>query len=335
MKKFRNIVVATVLFSLSLGISACSTKDIPVREHKAKTTACLIRSDVLVSGTAENQLASDLVEAKVVHGLAVREVQIEENSSIVPTLLLEALQAGCVLMISANTDYLLPLADFAKLHTNMMVLFVGGEIQVRDQPANFRWVSDDIQGAARLAGFFAAGKSESARVHLFVQGTYFQSKSIQTAFRAGVKDFEKVAGAVTEIVLVKPGNSKALNARLATLDSTDVLTVFGGRNIWQSLPIVTTDGPFLVGADLQSGENSSTLDSSVKASVERNTSKYVLGAVSSLLDREFNSQPLYRKLNALKLNTIELRITEPDSIAGSLLEALSSYELELDTTSSR
>jgi len=335
MIKFRNILATTVLLGIAIGVSACSPQAAPEPDHKAKTTACLIRSSALVPGTPERQLAADLVEAKIVYGLAAREIQIDEKSSEVSSRLLQALQAGCVLMVSANTDYINPLAEFAKAHPNMLVLFVGGEIASVNQPANFRWVSDDLQGGARLAGFFAAGKSQTARVHLFTQGTFHQSKSVQAAFRAGVKDFDKSNGTSTEIVLIQPGIAKALNSALAGLDSTDVVSIFGGRSIWQSLPEVQADSPYLIGADLQLGDTSFPYESRVQVSVERNTSKYLLNTVSSLLDRQFASEPIYRKPGALKFNTVDLRITQSDSIDGALLESLAAYKQELITTSNR
>ncbi len=334
MKKFRNVVAALVT-SLTLVVSACSSPVIPEPDHKARTTACLIRSTVLEPGTPEKQLAADLVEAKIVFGLAVREIKIDETTSQASARLLQALQAGCVLMVSANTDYLLPMADFAKVHPKMLALFVGGEIKIINQPANFRWVADDLQGGARLAGFFAAGKSENARVHLFAQGTYLQSKAIQAAFVAGVRDFDESSDTVTETILVKPGTAQTLNKTLATLGSEDVVAVFGGRSIWDSLPLEQTDGPYLIGADLQLGEATLAFESRVQVSVERNTSKYLLSAVSSLLDRKVESDPLYRKPGALKFNTVELRITQPDSLPGSLLVALNAYKQVLISSPSR
>jgi basic membrane lipoprotein Med (substrate-binding protein (PBP1-ABC) superfamily) len=335
MKKFRNIFATAILTGLVLGISACSSTPPPEPEHKAKTTACLIRSTVLVPGTPERQLAADLVEAKIVYGLAVREIKIDDATAQVSSRLLQALQAGCVLMVSANTNYLLPMADFSKAHPKMLALFVGGEIDIMNQPSNLRWIADDIQAAARLAGFFAAGKSESARVHLFAQGTYSQSASIQSAFVEGVKDFEESSNSAIETVLIKPGTAKSLNATLATLNSQDVVAIFGGRSIWESLPVEQTDGPYLIGADLQLGESILAFESRVQVSVERNTSKYLLDAVSSLLDRKVDSDPLYRKPGALKFNTVELRIAQPDSLPGSLLGALNAYKQDLISSPSR
>lgn len=335
MNKLRNLLAVLLMSVLTLGLGSCTTEVLPEPDHKARTTACLIRSEVLVPGTPEKQLAADLVEAKIVNGLAVWEILIAENSEQVPARLLQALQAGCVLMVSANTDYLVPLTNFANAHSKMLVLFVGGDVKISSQPSNFRWVADDVQGGARLAGFFAAGKSESARVHLFIQENYFASKAISAAFRAGVADFDNGAETTTETVVLKSGSPKALKETIASLDSSEVVTIFAGRSIWKRLATEQTDGPFLIGADLQLGESSITTDSRVKVSLERNTSKYVLNAATSLLDRKFDTEPLYRKPSALKLNTLELRVIEPDSLDGGLLESLSAYKSELIAPSNR
>jgi hypothetical protein len=329
MNKIRFSLAATILTSLVIGLSACAPAVVEEPDHKAKTTACLIRSSSVVPGTPENQLAADLVEAKIVYGLAAREVKIDDNTEAVPTRLLQALQAGCVLMVSANPSYLLDLAEFAVAHPRMIVLFVGGNIAASDQPANFRWVADDAIGSARLAGFFAAGKSTSGEVHLFVQPVYAQASSIRTSFIQGVKDFDAISQTSTKTVFVRTPTSKVLTAELQDLDSTDVAVIFGGKSIWQSLDAEQSDGPYLVGADLQLGET--TLESKVQASVERNTSKYIFNAVASLLDRQFAADPLYRKPGALKFKTVELRLTQPESLDGDLLEALAAYEQELIT----
>jgi hypothetical protein len=55
----------------------------------------------------------------------------------------------------------------------------------------------------------------------------------------------------------------------------------------------------------------------------------VFSAVLALLDREFASEPLYRKSGALKFNTVELRLTDPESLDGGLLESLNLYKQEL------
>ena len=329
MRTVRTIVSAMLVTSIAIGVSSCAPAAAPEPDHKAKTTACLIRSSTVVPGTPENQLAADLVEAKIVYGLAAREVKIDPATEQVPARLLQALQAGCVLMVSANTEYISDLAQFALDHPRMMVLFVGGNISVSNQPANFRWAADDALGGARLAGFFAAGKSTSGEVHLFIQPVYAQSSSIRTAFIQGVEDFNKVAQTSTKTVFVRTPTSKVLTSELQNLDSTDVAVIYGGKSVWQSLDAEQVDGPYLIGADLQLGDATLESESRVQASVERNTGKYVFNAVASLLDRKFASDPIYRKPGALKFKTVELRLSQPDSIDGDLLERLSAYEQEL------
>ena len=329
MRTLRNLFAGLVLLGVTLGASSCAPAEQVKPDVKAKTSACLIRSSTIVPGTPEKQLAADLVEAKIVYGLGVREVKIIDSSEQVPTRLLQALQAGCVLIVSANTNYLNDLAQFASEHPRMIVLFVGGDINAVNQPANFRWVADDGLSGARLAGFFAAGKSTSNRVHLFVQPAYAQGSMLRAAFIQGVKDFDELSGTQTQTVFIETSTSKVLTSKVESLDSTDVGVVFAGKSIWQSLDPEVVGGPFLIGADLQLDGSELPFGTRVQVSLERNTSKYVLNAVASLVDRKFSSDPLYRKPGALKFNTIELRVSQPDSLDGTLLEALETYRQSL------
>ena len=327
--KIRNTSVLVLVSALVIGLSACSTAVVPEPDHKAKTTACLIRSTVIVPGTPEKQLAADLVEAKIVYGVAVREIKIDPIKEQVQARLLQALQAGCVVMVSSNANYVDDLAKFALDHPRMIILFVGGNIAAENQPANFRWVADDLQSSVRMAGFFAAGKSTNSLVHLFIQPVYFESKEIRKSFVAGVKDFDLASGTESNTVFIRTPNSKTLSENLMGLGSSDVAAIFGGKSIWQNVEPESVDGPYLIGSDLQLGETTEVYESRVQASVERTTSKYVFETVSALLDRKFNSTPLYRKPGALKFNTVELRLTQRDSVAGDLLEALDSYRQDL------
>jgi basic membrane lipoprotein Med (substrate-binding protein (PBP1-ABC) superfamily) len=329
MKIKRHLVAGLLLIGVTLGVSACAPAAVEKPDVKIKTSACLIRSSTIVPGTPEKQLAADLVEARIVYGLGVREVKIDQSTELIPARLLQALQAGCVLMVSANPNYLDEFVKFASEHSKMMVLFVGSNISVNAQPANFRWVADDALSGARLAGFFAAGKSKAQRVHLFIQPVYSQATKLQTSFIRGVKDFDEIAETTTETVFIRTASSKTLSAKLATLDSTDVAAIFGGKSIWQSVEAEVADGPYLIGADLQLGDTELPFGSRVLVSVERNTSKYVFNAVASLMDRKFAAEPLYRKPGALKFNTVELRVSQPDSVDGSLLAALETYRQSL------
>jgi len=328
MKTLRNLFAGLVLIGIVVGVSSCAPAEVVKPEVKAKTSACLIRSSTIVPGTPEKQLAADLVEAKIFYGLGVREVKIVDDSEQVPARLLESLQDGCVLIVSANPNYIFDLAQFASNHPRMIVLFVGGEISAADQPANFRWVADDALSGARLAGFFAAGKSTSGQVHLFIQPAYAQRSPIRSSFIRGVKDYDKASGSKTQTVFISTPTSRVLTSKLDSLDPADVAVVFGAKSIWQSLDPEGVGGPFLIGADLQLDESALPFGSRVQVSLERNTSKYVLNAVAALLDRKFSSEPVYRKPAALKLNTIELKGLT-DAIDASLLVALETYKQSL------
>jgi hypothetical protein len=329
MKTLSRVVAGFVLLGLTIGLSSCAPAEVVKPDVKAKSTACLIRSTTIVPGTPEKQLAVDLVEAKIVYGLAVREVSIDDATEYIPTSLLKALQGGCVIMVSANQNYLADLATFARGHSKMMVLFVGGKISISDQPSNFRWVEDDALSGARLAGFFAAGKSVDQKVNLFIQPAYSDAKKLKSSFIRGVKDFDELSGTETKTVFAQTPTSKTLTTKLDRLASTDVAAIFGGKSIWKNISPDQADGPYLIGADLQLGSSELALEPRVQVSVERNTSRYVLNAVAALLNREFSAQPLYRKSGALKINTVELRISEPDSIDGALLTSLETYRQSL------
>lgn len=333
MKTSRKLLLSSVLV-LALGLSGCVAKTPPSPVHKVKTTACLIRSAHEVPGNPDKQLATDLVEAKVVYGLNVREVKIDNRVSNTSTALLKALQGGCVLMVSSNLEYLNDLAQFAGEHPKMLVLFVGGSIVTENQPKNFRWVADDLLGGAKLAGYLAAGKSTSGVVHLLMQPAYYQAKKIEAAFRAGVKDSRLYTGRTTKVLYSATRSAADLSSALAGLVSTDVAVVFAGRSVWLGFPEESAENPFVLGADLQPGTSIGS-EPSIQVSLERNTSKYVLSAVASLLNGKVSSDPLYRKPGALKVRTIDLSILNPDSLDGALLDAIAAYRQELATSSSR
>ena len=329
MKSFRNIVAGALLLGLAVGVSSCAPAEVVKPDVKAKTSACLIRSTTIVPGTPEKQLAADLVEARIIYGLGVREINIDDSTEEVSYRLLQALQSGCVLMISAETNYLASLAQFASEHTKMLVLFVGGTIAPNEQPANFRWVADDLGNGARLAGFFAAGKSSSGRVHLFRQPSYSQFTEIRSSFIDGVKDFDEISGTTTTTVFTTADSSNTLSTKLANLSSSDVAVIFGGKSIWKEVEEEAADRPYLIGADLLLGDTDQPFGSRVQVSLERNTSKYLMNAVAALMDREFSSEPIYRKPAAIRFNTVQLRITQPEGIDGSLLSALETYRQTL------
>ena len=329
MKTSRKLLLSAVLV-LACGLSGCVAKTAPIPEHKVKTSACLIRSTQEFPGSPEKQLAKDLVEAKVVYGLNVREVKIEKASTRVSKVLLKALQDGCVLMVSSNIEYLTSLTKFAGEHPKMLVLFVGGVIARENQPANFRWVADDFLSGAKLAGYLAAGKSETGEVQLLVQPAYYQSNAIQAAFNSGVKAFDTSSGRQTQIVFTVIRTSKDLGLALENLLAEDVVVLFAGKSIWRGFPEPSAETPFVIGADIQPG-SAVWMKPNVQVSLERNTSKYLFSAVSSLLNGKVNSSPLYRKSGAIKFGTNELKVLKSESLDGTLLDELAAYRQDLLT----
>jgi len=329
MRAIRPLAIGLAITTLLIAITGCVSSKPETPDHKAKTTACLIRSSVQVPGSPEKQLAADLVEAQVVYGLAVREVEIPAGVTNISSRLLTALQSGCVLMVSADTDYLNDLATFARLHSKMMVLFVGGTIASVDQPANFRWVADDALSGAKIAGFAAAGKSTDEKVRVFIQPNYFQAKEIETAFREGVAYFNRVANARVALVVFKSSTAKELTDVLLKIDAESVIAIFAGKSVWQGLTSFDSTGPIIFAADIQFGDTQKARDPRVIASLERDTTLPVLRAVNSLLDRKVISNPKYRVSQTLKLNLIVLRTLDTGVFDGPLTERLASYKQSL------
>lgn len=333
MKTSRKLLVVSLLVG-ALSLTGCVRDVPPAPTHKVKTTACLISSGKEVPGSPENQIANDLVEAKVIFGLNVREVSIKKELTDFSTSLLKALQGGCVLMISSNELYLDALAKFAGEHPKMLVLFIGGAIPEERQPTNFRWVADDAVGGAKLAGYLAAAKAETGELQLLVQPSYFQAKAITAAFRAGVKDYERSANKDVQVRYSKIKTSEDLSAKLANLVAADVAMIFAGLDVWQGFSEPTVDAPFVIGANLKPGSSAETVPF-VQVSLERNVSGYIFDAVSSLLSRKVSSQPAYRKPDALKQGTNDLSVLIPDSVDGTLLDALALYKQELVSSATR
>jgi len=329
MQAIRPIAVGIAISTLLISLSACVSTKTETPDHKAKTTACLIRSVNQVPGTPEKQLAADLVEAQVAFGLAVREVQIPTGVVNISARLLTALQSGCVLMVSANTDYLNDLASFARLHSKMMVLFVGGTLASVDQPSNFRWIADDALSGAKLAGFASAGKSTDDKVRLFIQPSYFQAKGIEEAFRKGVADYNNVANANVGLVVYKATSARDVSSVLKKIPPTSVVAIFAGKSAWQGLTSFESTGTIVFASDIQFGNTQKIRDSRVIASVERATSKVLLRAVSSLLDRKVSSEPKYRVSKTLKFNLIVLRTLDAGVFDGELIERIDAYKKSL------
>jgi len=308
-KSTKRIIALGLLASLALSLSACSTTKTIKPTHKAATSACLISSKTSAPGSPDRQLAADLVEAQVIYGIKVREVQMPAGANLNSRLLTE-LQAGCVLLVSGNTGYLDALSSFARIHSKIMVLFVGGQIAEADQPANLRWVSDNPNLAARLAGFAAAEKGHD--ITLLYTGQYASVSSFLTAFSQGVSASEELNGQV-KVNVQKVSSKSDFKQQVSKIARPGTLVALVDSSYLKSLDDFT--GLEVIGADLQLGQTIVQYDSQVFASVERKTSKYVLSAVASLLARKVSSDPKYRVSGGVN----ELRVT------GTLSDQLQAY----------
>ncbi|NBQ92645.1 MAG: hypothetical protein EBT82_00995 [Micrococcales bacterium] len=300
----RSFKFATVSLCLVLALTSCTVAKGPQANHKPATSACLISSQESLPGSPDRQLGVDLVEAQVVYGIRVKEVVIPKYADKMSKLL-SSLQSGCVLMVSSDDSLLNSLSSFARLHSKMMVLFVGGNIAAADQPANLRWVADDVTSGAKLAGFAAA--SLGSEVNLLVQKNYFQSAAIQAGFRSGVDDFNSLNSESVKLNVTVLNSKKELTQKLQLLVEPSVVALFAGNSYWSSIGPVKHQ---LLGADLQFGQTRKLANPQLVGSLERNTSAEVLRAVSSLLARKIASSPSYRKTECLKAGRILLRLND-------------------------
>lgn len=316
--RIRLAKLLAVLVLGSFALTGCVKTPSEVISHKPKTSGCLITSEAELPGTPDRQLAADLVEAQVVYGLKVREVAVPVGANLMSRLLKE-LQAGCVLMVASNPKYLDSMASFARLHPKMLVLFFGSNIDIADQPANLRWLADDIGSAASLAGFAAAELGKP--INLYLQPKYWLIDEIESGFRAGVREYSRVTGNQVSLSVYEVSSSTALKAKLQGLVEPSVVALFASKRIWSG--IEDYSNITVIGSNLQFGKTLSTIDPKVIGSVERNSRLVVLRAVSSLLSRKFTSKPPFQEAKALEKGLVQYRSTEPAS--GELTE----YRLRL------
>lgn len=303
--KFLGLLLVCIL---GFSSTACSSNKTDGTNHKPATAGCLIKSTKSTPGSPERQLAADLVQAQVVFGIRVRDVEIAAGEEIMPSLL-TALQSGCVFMASGDTRFLDSLASFAKLHPKMMVFFVGGTIAAVDQPSNFRWLADDMSSGAALAGFAAAESGN--KVLLFIQDGYYQSSTVEAGFRKGVRDYSSISGDRVSLSVSYVSSDKALAKKLQGVVEPSVVSIFAAKSIWAG--ISDYSNLTVIGADLQFGNTRAKFDPALVASVERNSGTLLLRSVSGLLARKFNSSPPFRKPLALKSGLIGLVGLEPAS----------------------
>jgi hypothetical protein len=321
------IFVGASLLVASLSGCSSSTNETPT--HKAKTSSCLVTYKSDVPGSPVKQLANDLVEAKVVYGLNVKEVIVPNNSpsSEIQSLLFSSLKGGCVYYLSAEDSLNTEVSLFASKHQYIVALTVGG-YSPANQPANVRWVADDLKSGAALAGFAAAAKATNGRVLLIIQDGYFNSADLNKAFRAGVAAFNEKADAQVTVTKLTVSKSAALQRRLTKVDGEVVLTLFADTSIWKKLDLSSRTGA-VIGSDLQLGNSIGAVDRAVVASVERNYNALVLRVAKDVLDKKFALDPVLMDPLALANGYIEMRPLDDTVLDGTTTALLEEYKAVL------
>lgn len=316
--RFTRLASVLVSSALLVALTACTTNTEIKPTHKKATSICLIKSEYDVPGSPNSELAANLVEAQVVFGVRARVVEIKANEDL-PLRLLRALQAGCVLMASAETKYLDALASFARGHQKMMVFFVGGQLDEIDQPANLRWFKDDLTLAARLAGFHAAELGET--ISLQVQPSFHRADSMAKAVAEGVREYERVTGQERTLATEQVARVADLEANLQLQPQPEVVILLAGRSFWKVVP--NYPGLKVIGADLQYGQSATSSPENVLGSIERGTSIHLLRTVSALLNRDFANNPPIRSEKTLTDGLVEFRlITDASDLFTSYFQNL-------------
>ena len=316
--RFTRLAAALVSSTLLVSLAACTTTKENKPTYKKATSTCLIKSDKDTPGSPSAELAANLVEAQVVFGVRARVVEIKDNESV-SIRLLRALQAGCVLMASAETRYLDALATFARGHSKMMVFFVGGQLAEVDQPANLRWFKDDLTLAARLAGFHAAELGST--ISLFIQPSFHKANSMSAAVAEGIREYERVTGQDRTLTTQQVSRVADLEANLQLQPQPEVVILLAGESFWKVIP----NYPELkvIGADLQFGQSANPSSENVLGSIERGTSIHLLRTVSALLNRDFANTPPIRSEKSITDGLVQFRfLTEPSDLYTSYLQQL-------------
>lgn len=311
-------------------LSACSANKSEDPTHKARASACLISAAVSVLGSPEQELAYDLVEAKVVYGLNAKEIKVSSGAtdSQIDNLLFTSLKSGCVYFLASDSQISNRLVNFAGNHKYVVALIVGGAAPI-DQRANVRWVADDLASGASLAGFAAAAKAAKVttdNVYLLVQEGYFQEANVISSFTAGVKAFNVSSSRNVDLTVSKVSSSAQARTELKALDAQVVVAVFAGKAIWKVIKQGNTQ--LLIGSNLQLGY-STDVDVRVFASVERNLSSIVLNTAKDLLDKKFNLDPPLTEKDALINGLIELKPKDDTTFDGATTDLLTVYKAEL------
>ena len=328
-------IAATTALALVLGLSGCSSHAKPITASSPRAKACLIEAKDNAGNALREQIATDLVEAKIQHGIAVREIAIARSASkqVVEARLLTALTSGCVFMVSVVPEFASPLASFVGRHATMAALQFGGTLPASLQPKNMRFVQDSLIDASYLAGFVAAAESKAHKIAILTSANFSTSAEMIASFKAGASKYSQQFGDAAQISVTAAGADLGAAISTATVAGADVIVpVVAPRHLDVLRGIEGEQIKFItVGARWLSA-SSNTTDSRVLASIERNSQLTFGASIKDFLTHTFDQPDLARNQGNLASGAVELRLSEPPALSGATMSRLQALITDLKTS---
>jgi len=265
------------------------------------------------------------VQAKVQHGISVREVAIARSSTnqAVQARLLTELTNGCVFMVSVVPEFASPLASFVGKHSTMAALQFGGILPKVDQPKNLRFVQDSLTDPSYLAGFVAAAESKMHKIAILTSTNFSTSDQMIAAFKSGANKYAQQFGDASQISVTAAGTDLGAAITAATSAGADVIVpLVAPRHLnvlhgieGENLKFITVGARWL-------SASSNTTDSRVIASIERNSQSTFGMSLKDYLTHSFDQAELARNAGDLASGAVELRLGETPALTGATLSRL-------------
>ena len=325
MKIWAGGTAAITAIALVAGLSGCSGHASPITASSPRAKACLIEAKDNQGNALREQVATDLVQAKVQHGISVREVAIARSSTnqAFQARLLTELTNGCVFMVSVVPEFAAPIASFVGKHSTMAALQFGGILPKVDQPKNLRFVQDSLTDPSYLSGFVAAAESKMHRIAILTSVNFSTSAEMIAAFKSGANKYAQQFGDAAQISISAAGTDFGAAITAAANAGADVIVPLVAPrhlNILQGI-----DGENLkfitIGARWLSA-SSNTTDSRVIASIERNSQSTFGQSLKDYLTHSFDQPELARNAGDLASGAVELRLGETPALTGATLSRL-------------
>ncbi len=318
--------------ALVLALSGCSSHAKPITASSPRAKACLIEASDNSGNALREQIATDLVEAKVQHGIAAREIVIARSSSnqSVQSRLLGALTNGCVFMVSVVPEFAAPIANFVGKHSTMAAIQFGGALPASLQPTNLRFVQDSLVDPSFLAGFVAAAESKMHAVSILTSPNFSSSAEIIASLRRGAQKYAQQFGVASKITLTPAGKDLASAIDAAAAAGADVIVpIVAPRHLDVLHGVEGSQLKFItVGARWQTA-SSNTTDSRVIASIERNSQLTFGASIKDFLTHTFDQPAFARSSGDLASGAAELRIGETPALDSETLSRLQTLIAEV------